>query len=149
MRERRLAASGVGSTLAVNVGQKRNAYDRGPLPAGLFSGPGWVLGYPGGPPPHPGPAVHSEYGSTALHWAAAYGSRRIVRLLIAANADMNAQNRLGCEGLSASASASGAAASNRLPCRSTPLHDAAYNGASDAIAELLARGAGAVQDHFG
>ena len=35
----------------------------------------------------------------------------------------------------------------RLPCRRTPLHCAVYNGASDAIAELLLRGAdGAVQN---
>ena len=48
-----------------------------------------------GPPPHPGPAVHSN-GSTALHWAAVYGNRRIVRLLVASGADVNAQNDYGC-----------------------------------------------------
>ena len=37
----------------------------------------------------------------------------------------------------------------RLPCRWTPLHFAAANGRSDAIAELLMRGAdGAVQDNL-
>jgi hypothetical protein len=36
-----------------------------------------------------------------------------------------------------------------LPCRGTPLHSAAHNGASDAIAELLLRGAdGAVQENY-
>ncbi len=50
---------------------------------------------PWGPPPHPGPAVHSD-GDTALHWAAAKGNCRIVRLLVAFNADVNAQNSIGC-----------------------------------------------------
>ncbi len=48
-----------------------------------------------GPPPHPGPAVRSD-GWTALHYAAQYGNRRIVRLLIASGADVNAQNRWRC-----------------------------------------------------
>ncbi len=53
----------------------------------------WVP--PWGPPPHPGPAVHS--GSwTALHWAAYYGNRRIVRSLVDADADVNAQTVSGC-----------------------------------------------------
>jgi ankyrin repeat protein len=47
------------------------------------------------PTPHPGPAVH-RYGSTALHWAAYDGNRRIVRLLVAFNADVNAQEDNGC-----------------------------------------------------
>jgi hypothetical protein len=62
----------------------------------------FVLGYrlgtrvpPWGPPPHPGPAVHS-FGRTALHWAAFYGNRRIVRSLVASGADVNAQDRVGC-----------------------------------------------------
>ena len=50
---------------------------------------------PWGPSPHPGPAVH-RYGSTALHWAAYDGNRRIVRLLVAFNADVNAQEDNGC-----------------------------------------------------
>jgi hypothetical protein len=44
-----------------------------------------------GPPPHPGPAVHSN-GYTALRYAALHGNRRIVRLLIASNAAVDAQN---------------------------------------------------------
>ncbi len=56
-----------------------------------------------GPPPHPGTAVHSA-GSTALHWAAFYGNRRIVRLLIDAKANVNARDDDRCA-VSASASA--------------------------------------------
>jgi hypothetical protein len=48
-----------------------------------------------GPPPHPVPAVH-RYSSTALHWAAEYGNRRIVRSLVDADADVNAQDDYGC-----------------------------------------------------
>jgi hypothetical protein len=49
-----------------------------------------------GPNPRtPGPAVH-RYGRTALHEAARYGNRRIVRSLVDANADVNAQDRFGC-----------------------------------------------------
>jgi ankyrin repeat protein len=91
--------------------------------------------------------VHSD-GFTALHWAARFGNRRIVRLLIASDADVNAQSLGGCA-VSASANRRSAAAESppRLPCRRTPLHCAVYNGASDAIAELLLRGAdGAVQN---
>jgi hypothetical protein len=37
-----------------------------------------------------------------------------------------------------------------LPCRATPLHNAAFTGKTDAVAELLLRGAdGAVQDNIG
>jgi hypothetical protein len=53
---------------------------------------GYRLGtgvHPRGPPPHPSPAVHS-LGDTALHWAAIYGNRRVVRSLVAFNADVNA-----------------------------------------------------------
>jgi hypothetical protein len=110
--------------------------------------PVWVLGYPVGPTSHPGPAVHSEYGRTALHWAAFYGNRRIVRSLVASGADVNAQDHDGC-----AVSACGKnrphwpSLRRRLPCRYTPLHYAADNGASDGVAELLLRGAdGAVQD---
>ncbi len=71
---------------------------------GRPSGPAccFVFGYqlgtgvpPWGPTPHPDPAVHS-FGMTALHWAAYYGNRRIVGLLVASGADVNAQNRVGC-----------------------------------------------------
>ena len=103
-----------------------------------------------GPPPHPGPDVHS-FGDTALHMAAKYGNRRIVRLLIASDADVNAQDRFGCA-VSACGNRRSAAAesSPRLPCRRTPLHWAAIHGASDNIAELLMRDAdGAVQNRHG
>jgi hypothetical protein len=60
------------------------------------SGTGWGTGVPPwGPPPHPGTAVHG-LGYTALHWAAMRGNRRIVRSLVDANADVNAQNDSGC-----------------------------------------------------
>ena len=50
---------------------------------------------PWGPPlTPPRPALHSGL-VTALHMAAHYGNRRIVRLLIAANVDVNAQDRGG------------------------------------------------------
>ena len=62
----------------------------------------FVFGYrlgtgvpPWGPPPHPGPAVH-RYGYTALHFAAQFGDRRIVRSLVASGADVNAQDGIGC-----------------------------------------------------
>ena len=50
---------------------------------------------PWGPSPHPVPAVHSD-GSTALDWAAIDGNRRMIRLLVDANADVNARNDVGC-----------------------------------------------------
>ncbi len=107
---------------------------------------------PWGPPPHPGPAVH-RYGRTALHHAALYGNRRIVRSLVDADADVNARD-IGCavcaRGESAVECAGGAPAAVCLPCRSTPLHWAAGKGHSSCVAELLLRGAdGAVQDIFG
>ncbi len=46
-------------------------------------------------PAHFGAAVHSN-GDTALHYAAIYGDRRIVRSLVDANAGVNAQNCSGC-----------------------------------------------------
>ncbi len=104
-----------------------------------------------GPPPHPGPAVHSN-GSTALHWAAVYGNRRIVRLLVASGADVNAQNDYGCAVCACGESTvfAGRVPARRLPCRNTPLHEAAINCGManfDNIAELLLRGAvGAVRN---
>ncbi len=49
----------------------------------------------GAHPLKPGPAVHSD-GYTALHIAAKCGNRRIVRLLVAFNVDVNAQRHYGC-----------------------------------------------------
>ncbi len=108
---------------------------------------------PWGPPPHPGPAVH-RYGSTALHFAAYYGNRRMIRSLVDADADVHAQTDDGCAVCACGESAVECAAPSprRRPCRSTPLHKAAYNGDSSSVAELLLRGAdGAVQrnDFFG
>ncbi len=106
---------------------------------------------PWGPPPHPGPAVHSiDY--TALHWAAVRGNRRIVRSLVDADADVNAQDRRGCAVCARGESAVECAAPSprRRPCRETPLHLAACNGHSSCVAELLLRGAdGAVQAYNG
>ncbi len=109
---------------------------------------------PWGPSPHPGPAVHSEYGNTALHYAAKYNHRRIVRLLVGFHADVNAHNRYGCAvcacGESAGQCGQQAESAPRLPCRRTPLHLAADKGNTEAIAELLLRGAdGAVRDVYG
>jgi hypothetical protein len=53
-------------------------------------------GTPVAHPLTPAPSVHSDYGSTALHWAAIYGNRRIVRSLAASGADVNAQDGDGC-----------------------------------------------------
>jgi hypothetical protein len=61
----------------------------------VFRVPVGYWGTPVGPTPHPGPAVHS-LGLTALHHAAMFGNRRIVQLLIAFNADVNAQSHSGC-----------------------------------------------------
>ncbi len=54
------------------------------------------LGYPEGPTliTHVS-AVHSN-GYTALHWAVYHGNRRVVRLLIDAKANVNAQDDDGC-----------------------------------------------------
>ncbi len=108
---------------------------------------------PWGPPPHPGPAVH-RFGRTALHYAADNGNRRMVRSLVDAGADVNAQDRLfGCAVCARGESADECAAPStrrRLPCRYTPLHYAALNGHSASVAELLLRGAdGAVQTYDG
>ncbi len=105
---------------------------------------------PWGPPPHPGPAVYSD-GWTALHIAANYGNRRMIRSLVDADADVHAQDRNGCAvcGESAVECACRVPAARR-PCRATPLHFAAFKGHSASVAELLLRGAdGAVQDIFG
>jgi hypothetical protein len=50
---------------------------------------------PWGPPPHAGPAVHSN-GDTALHHAAYRGNCRMIRSLVDADADVNAQNDNWC-----------------------------------------------------
>jgi hypothetical protein len=51
--------------------------------------------------------------------------------------------------LFALASAGAEAETRRLPCRRTPLHDAARNGASEAVEELLLCGAAvAVQNNY-
>ena len=126
---------------------------------GRPSGPAccFVFGYrlgtgvpPWGPPPHLGPAVHSD-GWTALHIAAAYGNRRIVGLLVESGADVNTQEFGGCAvSVAAIGGVRRPSPRHRRPCRLTPLHFAASNGNSDAIAELLLRGAdGAVQDYYG
>ncbi len=108
--------------------------------------------HPWGPPPHPGPAVH-RFGSTALHYAAHYGNRRMIRSLVDADADVNAQNDNRCAVCARGESAVECAAPScrrRRPCRNTPLHKAVYKGHSSSVTELLLRGAdGAVQDVYG
>ncbi len=60
------------------------------------SGTGLGTGVPPwGPPPHAGPAVHSDRW-TALHSAAECGNRRIVRLLVDAKAYVNAKTDNWC-----------------------------------------------------
>ena len=49
-----------------------------------------------GPTPiTPGPAVRSD-GWTALHWAAIYNNRRMIRSLVGFGADVDAQTNGGC-----------------------------------------------------
>ncbi len=89
---------------------------------------------------------------TALHEAARNGNRRMIRLLVDADADVNAQNRFGCAvcARGESAECAGRVPAARRPCRDTPLHWAAINGHSSSVAELLLRGAdGAVQSNNG
>jgi hypothetical protein len=122
-------------------------------PAVLFFGYRLGTGLPPwGPPPHPGPAVHSD-GYTALHYAARNDNRRIVRLLVDADADVNARDRYGCAVCVCGESAdecAGRVRAARRPCRATPLHKAARRGHSSCVAELLLRGAdGAVRANDG
>ncbi len=108
-----------------------------------------------GPTPDPRPPPVHRYGWTALHWAAEYGNRRIIGLLVDANAAVNAQADYGwrCADCACGKWAVECAAPSRrrrLPCRETPLHIAMYRGHSSSGAELLLRGAdGAVQDNVG
>jgi hypothetical protein len=77
----------------------------------------------------------------------------MIRSLVDADADVNAQNRRGCAVCARGESADECAAPSRRrrrPCRETPLHWAAINGRSSSVAELLLRGAdGAVQNNYG
>ncbi len=118
----------------------------------MCSGTGWGTGVPPwGPPPHSGPAAH-RFGNTALHYAASNGNRRIVRLLVDANADVNALTDGGCAvcARGESAECAGPSPRRRRTCRGTPLHFGASNCHSSSVAELLLRGAdGAVQDRDG
>jgi hypothetical protein len=142
------------STLSLTVTQNEHLVDPRGEPAVLRFGYRLGTGVPPwGPPPHPGPAVHSN-GWTALHWAAYCGNRRIVRSLVDANADVNAKTRDGCGcavcARGESAECAGRVPAARRPCRLTPLHKAAYNRHSACVAELLLRGAdGAVQNQNG
>ncbi len=74
----------------------------------------------------------------------------MIRLLVDADADVNAQTCDGCAVCARGESAVECTAPSprrRRPCRDTPLHFAAFNGHSSSVAELLLRGAdGAVQD---
>ncbi len=88
--------------------------------------------------------MHRFNGWTALHWAAYYGNRRMIRLLVDADADVNALTMFGCAVCACGESAVECACrvpAARRPCRSTPLHTAAENGRSSSVAELLLRGA--------
>ncbi len=92
------AASGMGSTpspLGVLFPLTFTNTKRG-RPSGrdccfCFRVPVWSGGTLWCPPPRPGPAVHRD-GCTALHEAAIDGNRRIIRLLIAAKAAVDARD---------------------------------------------------------
>ena len=92
-------------------------------------------------------------GMLAEHEAALRGNRRIVRSLVALNADVNAQNQNGGCAVSACGESAVSAVGRvrrRPPCRYTPLHWAAGYGHSASVVELLLRGAdGAVQNFHG
>ncbi len=87
-----MASSRLGVLFTVNVYPKRKrGRPSGPACCFVF-GYRLGLGYTrGAHPPHPGPAVRSKYGFTALHLAASCGNRRIVGLLVASGADVNSQ----------------------------------------------------------
>jgi ankyrin repeat protein len=101
-----------------------------------------------GPTPSPSAAVQRD-GFTALHSAAKCGNRPIVRKLLDANADIDAQDDInrcafsfGIGGLTAE--------SCRLPCSQAPLHWAAFHGDTGTIEELLMSGASvAIYNRFG
>jgi hypothetical protein len=83
-------------SLSLTVTQNEPLVDPRGEPAVLCFGYRLGTGVPPwGPPPHPGPALHSN-GRTALHWAAAYGNRRMIRSLVDAKAAVDAQDRDGC-----------------------------------------------------
>jgi hypothetical protein len=104
----------------LTVNQNENIVDPRGLRAVLCFGYRLGTGVPPwGPPPHFSSAVHST-GNTALHWAAYHGNRRIVRLLVAFGAVVNAQNRFGC---AVCACGESAECSGRVPaavCRAGP-----------------------------
>jgi ankyrin repeat protein len=93
-------------------------------------------------------AVHRDTGYTALHWAIYHRIRRVVRLLIDAKANVNAQDDDGC-----AFPFRRRRMGSRVPaavCRGTPLHWAANTGRSDVILDLLLSGAVvAIQDSEG
>ena len=94
-------------------------------------------------------------GMTGLHWAAHHGDARLVELLLAAGADLNATTRLGDHtplhvasraGHATVATAlleAGANANTPTTIGATPLHFAATAGNGDVIAALLDHGADA------
>ena len=140
-------------SLSLTVTQNEHLVDPRGEPAVLRFGYRLGTGVPPwGPPPHPGPALHSD-GNTALHSAAIIGNRRMIRSLVDADADVNAQDDYRCAICACGESAdecAGRAPPACLPCRKTPLHCAASYGNSSSVAELLLRGAdGAVQNCHG
>ena len=99
-------------------------------------------------------AAHGD-GMTGLHWAAHHGDVEVLRLLLAARADIEARTRHGghtplhVAGRSARAGAArallaaGADANAVTTTGATPLHFAAGSGNPDAVAALLDHGADA------
>ena len=83
------------------------------------------------------PRLFGGFGYTALHWAAQYGNRRIVRKLIDAKRRRRRPGRWRVS-LSVPHRPVGPAESRRLPCSATALHWAARSGHTGAIEELAA-----------
>ena len=85
-----------------------------------------------------------------MHWAALHGNRRIVRILIGANADVDAQDNGRWAFVQAFPfGVGGCATAHPDANRWTPLHYTADNGDAETIEELLLSGAVAIQNCVG
>ncbi|MEG9862615.1 MAG: ankyrin repeat domain-containing protein [Parvularculales bacterium] len=105
--------------------------------------------------------ARDEYGATPLHWAAAWSSTEIVKLMLEHGADITSRDRYGSTPLFRAAGNNGSAVLNLLIEHganinarnkegSTPLHMAARIGSPAVVEFLLNHGAhGAAQDKWG